>query len=78
MDLPEFILSLAPVNGDDFDPQLAIERAAKLFDATPRAVKGWLYRERYPRRETAHIIVQRSKGKVDLAGIYAPKEQRPQ
>jgi hypothetical protein len=40
-DLPSFIRSLG------------VEKAAELFEETPRAVKGWLYGERRPRPKTA-------------------------
>lgn len=59
MDLPTFIRSLG------------IEEAAALFDETPRAVKSWLHGERRPRPDTARKIVEKSKGRVRLEGIYS-------
>ena len=58
MDLPSFIRSIG------------VEKSAELFDATPRQVKGWLYRERKPRPEHAEKIVQRTRGKVSFESIY--------
>ena len=69
MDLPSYIRSLHP---DDIEA--AIHRAAKLFDAQPGAVKAWLYRERFPRREKGALIVERTKGKVSFAGIYGENQ----
>lgn len=58
MDLPSFIRSLG------------VEKSAMLFDATERQVKGWLYGERRPRPRDAQKIIERTRGKVTLAGIY--------
>lgn len=64
MDLPSFIRSLG------------VEKAAELFDESPRAVKGWMYGERTPRPKKAKKLVERSKGRVTLATIYGgPRPQ---
>lgn len=62
MDLPTFIRALG------------VDKAAALFDEKPRAVRGWMYRERLPRQRTAHKIVERTKGRVTLAGIYGAQQ----
>ena len=58
------------MNLPDYIRMIGSEKAAELFEESPRAVKGWLYRERYPRPETAQKIVKRSRGKVSMAEIY--------
>lgn len=58
MDLPSFIRSLG------------VKESAALFEATPRQVKGWLYGERRPRPKDAQKIIERTRGKVSLSGIY--------
>lgn len=58
------------MNLSDYIREIGPEKAAKLFDESPRAVKGWLYNERTPRRETAQKIVKASKGRVSFADIY--------
>lgn len=58
MDLPSFIKSLG------------VDKAAELFEESPRAVRGWMYGERRPRPVTAQKIVERSRGKLSLASIY--------
>lgn len=58
MDLPTFIRTLG------------VEKSAALFDASERQVKGWLYGERKPRPEHAQKIIERTRGKVTLSGIY--------
>lgn len=63
MDLPSFIRSLG------------VDKAAELFDESPRAVRGWMYGERVPRPAKAKKIVQRSKGRVTLATIYGGAPQ---
>lgn len=65
MDLPSYILQV----GDD--------AAAKLFDATPRAVASWRLRKRYPRPAQAHVIVERTGGAVTRDGIYGPAAAAP-
>ena len=62
------------MNLPDYIREIGSDKAAKLFDETPRAIKGWLYRERTPRRETAQKIVKASKGKVSFADIYGMVE----
>lgn len=58
MDLPTYIRSIG------------VEKAAELFDETPRAVRGWMYGERRPRPAKARKIVERTRGRVSFAGIY--------
>lgn len=58
-----------------FIRSLGVDKAAELFEESPRAVKGWLYGERTPRKDTAQKIIKRSRGRVTLAGIYAPPSQ---
>jgi hypothetical protein len=70
MDLPAFIRSLAP------DTLGAIEAASDLFDEPKGTVKAWLYRERYPKKQTAPKLIARAKGKLSYAGIYAPPRDR--
>ena len=71
-DLPTFIRSLAPGVPE------AIEAASKLFDEPPGTVKSWLYRERYPRKDTAAKLIERAGGRLDYAGIYAPSPPQQQ
>lgn len=58
----------------DFIRAVGVDNAARLFGESPRAVKGWMYRERIPRKETSNKIVERSrkhpKGPVTFEGIY--------
>lgn len=63
MDLPAFIRSKG------------VEEAAKVLGENERTVKAWMYRERYPRRETAAKIVERTNGEVSLTGIYGQARQ---
>jgi hypothetical protein len=62
-DLPTFIRNLG------------VEKAAELFDESPRAVKGWLYRERVPRPAKAKKLVEKSRGGLTLASIYRESVQ---
>lgn len=62
MDLPKFIRGLG------------VKESAELFDATERQVKGWLYGERRPRPKKAQLIIERTKGKVTLSGIYGAQQ----
>lgn len=64
MDLPSYI------------QELGVEKASALFDEKPRTVKAWMYRERFPKKKTAAKIVERTKGRVTYAGIYAPEPCR--
>lgn len=58
---------------------IGVDKAAALFEEKPRTVMGWMYGERLPRPRTAQKIVERSKGRVSLAGIYgSPPEGRAQ
>lgn len=54
----------------DFIREIGVDRAAALFGEKPRTVMGWMYRERFPRKQTAAKIVERTKGKIDYAAIY--------
>lgn len=47
-----------------------IEHCSKLFNATPRAVSGWMYGERTPRIKQANIIASSTGGEVSLFDIY--------
>ena len=49
---------------------MGVNKAAQVLGEKRRTVEAWLYRERYPRPETARKIVERTKGRVTLAGIY--------
>lgn len=62
MDLPSYIRSIG------------LDKAAELFDETPRAVKGWMYGERRPRPAKARKIVERTKGRVSYASIYGARQ----
>lgn len=66
-DLPAFIRSLAP------DAASAVQKAADLFDESPRAVKGWMYGERLPRPAKAAKLIERARQggrKLTLSAIY--------
>lgn len=63
MDLPTYIRSIG------------VDKAAELFEESPRAIKGWLYGERRPRPAKAEKIVQRTKGRVTFKGIYGGSAQ---
>lgn len=54
----------------DFIAEIGDERAAELFDVTVRTAQSWRRRERYPRPIQARLIVARSDGRVDYAGIF--------
>jgi hypothetical protein len=58
MDLPSYIRSVG------------VERFAEQFGESRRAVRGWMYGERLPRKETAAKIVKGAGGKVTWASIY--------
>jgi hypothetical protein len=60
MTLPEFISDI----GD--------EAASALFEVPERTIASWRRRDRYPRRTQAVLIVERTFGRVDYEGIYAP------
>ena len=68
MSLPELITEL----GD--------EAAADLFGVKLRTVQSWRRRERYPRAGQARLIVARSGGRTDFAGIFdsPPSEPAPE
>lgn len=61
MDLPSYIRSLG------------VDKFAEQFGESPRAVKGWLYGERLPRKESAAKIVAGARGKVTFESIYGPR-----
>lgn len=56
-DLPSFIRSLG------------VDKAAELFDETPRTVRGWMYGERTPRPRTAVKLIERTKDRKDRLSL---------
>ena len=58
MDLPAYIR------------EVGVEKASVLFEESPRTVKAWMYGERKPKPHKAQKIVERTKGRVVLQGIY--------
>lgn len=52
--------------------ELGDSAAAELFGVKVRTIQSWRRGERYPRPEQAWVIVARSEGRVDYAGIYGP------
>lgn len=56
----------------EFISEIGDEAAADLFGVQPRTARSWRTRDRYPRQQQAPMIVERTKGRVDYAGIYAP------
>lgn len=61
-----------PIPLPAFIDEVGVEAAAKLFGVRKRTAASWRSRERYPRQKQAPLIVERTKGRVDYAGIYAP------
>lgn len=72
MKLPSFIRKACRSQGS---VEAGIDECAALFDTQPGTVKAWLYRERYPRQQTAVLIAERTKdhpaGRVTLADCYS-------
>jgi hypothetical protein len=46
------------------------DRATKILDEDWRTLQSWKLGKRRPRPKTAQKIVRRTKGVVDMAGIY--------
>lgn len=53
-----------------FLKKIGDERAAELFDVTPRAAMSWRLNDRTPRPAKAKQIVERTNGKIKLTDIY--------
>jgi hypothetical protein len=65
---------LARMDLSDYIRSKGIDKCAASWGVTAHAVKAWLYRDRLPRPAHAAVIVRKTKGEVDYAGIYGPKE----
>lgn len=55
-----------------FIRELGDQAAADLFGVKVRTVQSWRRLERYPRPEQSWVIVAKSEGRVDYAGIFGP------
>lgn len=60
---------LAPMKLSEYIQQVGDDEAARLFEVKRRTVQAWRRGERTPRREQAHVIVERSP--VTFEGIYS-------
>lgn len=58
------------MNFPDYIKERGEEACANAWGVSPRAVKSWRYRERYPRPDQARSIVSETGGSVTLEDIF--------